>query len=1357
MARRISDRIRDFFSIRSPRERGTGRSGLLGRQLSCEPLEERRLLAVTWHVDAGNVGDPLEDGSVAHPYDQIQEAVDAAALTGDTVSLAAGTYAEHVTLNKQLVLTGNSQSDTTLQGHVEVSNPGGGTTTIENLAIDTSGMETYGLNLATASSVTVRDVVFVYDDGDNAIRANGGSTLVDISIGTPGHGNTFVDNSVGSRANAISIDGDAQGAEFTNFTIEHNEFQLADTGWGVIVEAANAVGTSSGLKIADNDFTDQGGVGVLLVDNSSGVNGISDVEISHNDFGDFPGWNTYLFSANDLANRLPTAIDISSSGNNTFSSDAIGGASWIGDLGSANALYPTIQDAIDQAVPGEEIVVGPGTYTEDLIIDKADLTLRSSEGKSATTLQLVDGVGIDIRGNGDGFTLGGASDQGFAIDDGGATTFLVQLANGPSSVEISHNSLDLTGNGSQGISVGAAGAANLTIDHNEIVAGDGDGAMFGDNPIVDLSVTNNTLTVSGVSQQATGYGIEFFGLTGTSLIDSNQITGYSNGILVANGTGTDGLTISNNVVQGSGNGIRFADYVQTGIAGNIGAVTLDGNTLEGNETGLLFGSGSHLSAGTYTVVQNTFAANTNYHFRSTGDVFDGQEVFSLFADGNNSFDTASVVSDAHDVVQSTASLCIRPSIQQSIGDASGGDHVVALAGTGNDYTESLTINKSLTLRGSSSVPADVVVNPGASNDGIAVTGGDSVTIQNLRITGADRGVVANNLSLFELKNLLLDGNSSGGTVTNVGDLVIAGGDGNDTVTVDGTTPGHVDINVNANQTITVVGATSLILNGSGGDDTFRVLDGEGLQGVAISVDGGVQGTRGDVLQVVGTGDSGNAKYTPDVAVEGNGQVAVEGGPTITFSGLEPVDVTGFAVATILLPGADDVLTVENSFDASTGLIPALRVDGTSGGVAIEDARFFANTTMVIDTSTVDGTDSVTINSADNLHSNTNFEVLTGVNSDSILIAGATDVSGDLTLRSGGGVTQIATITAGGAIVVEASSGNVDMQAGSSTESTGGGNIRLVAEMGDLILRMVQTGGSVSLLATNDILDGNVDSSVNVSADTLVMVADSDGDTEGMIGQADTLNGTPAVNDNAIDTQVTTLAARSAEGIHVQEADGVTVGTIASPVSLSGLTTTGNGPIKVVTLAGDLDVAAAVWSGGDVLLDARTGNANVDAEAISFTGQISIVAGANVNQSANISADGSILVQTSSGGITMQPGTSTTSTGGGNIRLVAGEGDLVLGLVHETTGSVGLVAESDILDGNGGGTVNVSADMLVMVADSDSDTEGMIGQDDMLNGMPDVNDNAIDTQVTTLAARAAEGIYILEVDGLTIGTSAALGT
>jgi len=38
------------------------------------------------------VSDPLEDGTAAHPYDAIQEALDAAALTGDTITVRNGTY-----------------------------------------------------------------------------------------------------------------------------------------------------------------------------------------------------------------------------------------------------------------------------------------------------------------------------------------------------------------------------------------------------------------------------------------------------------------------------------------------------------------------------------------------------------------------------------------------------------------------------------------------------------------------------------------------------------------------------------------------------------------------------------------------------------------------------------------------------------------------------------------------------------------------------------------------------------------------------------------------------------------------------------------------------------------------------------------------------------------------------------------------------------------------------------------------------------------------------------------------------------------------------------------------------------------
>jgi hypothetical protein len=173
--------------------------------------------------------------------------------------------------------------------------------------------------------------------------------------------------------------------------------------------------------------------------------------------------------------------------------------------------------------------------------------------------------------------------------------------------------------------------------------------------------------------------------------------------------------------------------------------------------------------------------------------------------------------------------------------------------------------------------------------------------------------------------------------------------------------------------------------------------------------------------------------------------------------------------------------------------------------------------------------------------------------------------------------------------------------------------------------------------------------LNIQANRLSMLADSNSNSFGSIGTSDIADATPYLNRNAIDTQVTTLAAKSAQGIYVREANAVTIDSIpansnfvrqvnfnstSDPVNngdFEDLTTTNNGPIKLVSENGTITVNAGTAGTpgisangtGDILVETRGTASDVIVNGLvrSDTGRITLEAGRNITINAAIQSVG----------------------------------------------------------------------------------------------------------------------------------------
>jgi len=308
--------------------------------------------------------------------------------------------------------------------------------------------------------------------------------------------------------------------------------------------------------------------------------------------------------------------DLYGDGTETWVDNDTSGDWSAGDTGP----WQTIQHAIDQSSPGDTIIAKDGTYNEDLVVHKGDLTLRSQNGKDVTTIQLQGNVKpyIDLQAGADNFVLGGSEGEGFTIlssDGGPVIGFAIQLTNAPSGVTISHNTIDTTGDATMGISVGAAGAANLAITDNDFIAEEGDGSIWGPE-VSDIDVSNNAFSGPGM---VPGYAIQFWGVTASSpsVINDNDINGYTFGIVIGTGENTADLEIKGNTISGCSYGVFFYNGVQVGhTLGIMSDVDVICNTIENNDIGVYVSPGSELLADTLTIECNNIVDNSSFGLRN---------------------------------------------------------------------------------------------------------------------------------------------------------------------------------------------------------------------------------------------------------------------------------------------------------------------------------------------------------------------------------------------------------------------------------------------------------------------------------------------------------------------------------------------------------------------------------------------------------------------------------------------------------------------------------------------------------------------------------------------------------------------
>ncbi len=322
----------------------------------------------TCYVNA-STGNDSNSGESDAPFATIQKGVDTVAV-GGTVEVAAGTYAENVTINKELTLNGDGTGSTILEMSKVILSITASNVTVSNVTVRNG---TQGARLTgTLANISFDSMVFE-DQTSRGIEI-AGATVTNLSVtnstiataNAPGIRMSSTSQVDGFTVTGSTFDGNNLGiyqanddntSTFTNITVTGNSFSNHSLYGFYVEEISNAL-------VQDNTFTnDLIGFYIFKSHTASGQ-ALENVTVQGNTFTNNPGMAIRLLIQQ---NGIGANVQII---NNTINQDASTYLYWYGLIDvnvisnftnqpmliSNNAINVTDNFAADQTIAGVRLL-----------------------------------------------------------------------------------------------------------------------------------------------------------------------------------------------------------------------------------------------------------------------------------------------------------------------------------------------------------------------------------------------------------------------------------------------------------------------------------------------------------------------------------------------------------------------------------------------------------------------------------------------------------------------------------------------------------------------------------------------------------------------------------------------------------------------------------------------------------------------------------------------------------------------------------------------------------------------------------------------------------------------------------------